>query len=136
MASSHSVNLIIYCLSNPGFRKRIYRRYRGRPQTNSRNSESNTTPSGFRMSQLTQRIRNTISKDINSSNVENSPPFYPSESTERFRARSMSDWLKRPPARNAQSRKSVNATLKNNGLNSILKPDQENHIELKRVVSV
>ena len=88
------------------------------------------------MSQLTQRIRNTISKDINSSNVENSPPFYPSESTERFRARSMSDWLKRPPARNAQSRKSVNATLKNNGLNSILKPDQENHIELKRVVSV
>ena len=85
---------------------------------------------------MSQRIRNTISKGINSSNVENSPSFYPSGSPERFRARSMSDRLKRPTARNAQCRKSFNVTLKNNSLNSMLKPDQENHIELKRVVSV
>ena len=132
MSLSHSVNLPIYCLSNPGFRRRIYRKYQ-RKSVYSRNSESNSTPSGFRMSRLTSRIRNTISKDTSASNVENATTLDPTQLN-----RSISERHRQHPSRIVQSKTLVDsiATNKDLYLHATFKTNKTKSNELKRGVSV
>ena len=130
MALSHSVNLPIYCLSNPGFRRRIYRKYQ-RKSVYSRNSESNSTPSGLRMSQLTNRLRNTISRDTPASNVENTNSIDPSELN-----RTLSDMPRPPLSRIAKSKTFFNSMPRNKDLRATLKITKAKSFELKRGVSV
>ena len=132
MALSHSINLPIYCLSNPGFRRRIYRKYQ-RKSVYSRNSESNSTPSGFRMSNLTNRLRKTISKDTSASNVENANSLDPTQLN-----RSISERHRRHPLRIVQSKTLVDSisTNKDLYLHATFKTNKTKSNELKRGVSV
>ena len=132
MALSHSVNLPIYCLSNPGFRRRIYRKYQ-RKSVYSRNSESNSTPSGFRMSNLTNRLRKTISKDTSASNVENASSLDPTQLNRCF-----SERPRRHPPRIVPSKTLIDSisTNKDLYLHATFKTNKTKSNELKRGVSV
>ena len=123
MATSHSVNLIIYCLSNPAFRKKVYRKY-CRQTRSYKSTESNTSPVGYRMPQLRiRRFRSTISKDTC---IDATSPLIVSELK-----RSQSDKPRAGQRRN-QRKGVVNLILPSDGLDVTFETTQKKSINRRR----